>query len=90
MRWLYYRKDDFQKAGLAADWQPANVAGILDAAQAIQTAGAAKVPYALYAGTGAQGGTADHAFVPLVWAYGGELRMPTASGSAIARRSARP
>src|SRR5689334_1014510 len=32
MRWLYYRKDDLSKAGLAADWQPANVQGILDAA----------------------------------------------------------
>ena len=34
MRWLYFRKDDLQKAGLPADWKPANVQGILDAAAA--------------------------------------------------------
>jgi len=37
-RFLYYRKDIFTKAGLAADWQPANVAGILEAAVAIKDA----------------------------------------------------
>ncbi len=72
-RFLYYRKDEFDKAGLGADWQPQNVAGILEAAQAIQTAGAAKIPYAIYAGTGAQGGAVDHAYIPLVWAYGGDV-----------------
>lgn len=72
-RFLYYRKDAFDKAGLGADWQPQNVAGILEAAQAIQTAGAAKIPYAIYAGTGAQGGSVDHAYIPLVWAYGGDV-----------------
>jgi multiple sugar transport system substrate-binding protein len=75
MRWLYYRKDDLQKAGLAADWQPANVQGILDAATAVKNANEANVlPYALYAGPAGSSGTADHAFVPLLWAYGGELQ----------------
>lgn len=75
MRWLYYRKDDLQKAGLAADWQPANVQGILDAATAVKNAKEANVlPYALYAGPAGSSGTADHAFVPLLWAYGGELQ----------------
>ena len=75
MRWLYYRKDDLQKAGLAADWQPANVQGILDAATAVKGANEANVlPYALYAGPAGSSGTADHAFVPLLWAYGGELQ----------------
>jgi multiple sugar transport system substrate-binding protein len=75
MRWLYYRKDDLQKAGLPADWQPANVQGILDAATAVKGANEANVlPYALYAGPAGWGGTADHAFVPLLWAYGGELQ----------------
>jgi multiple sugar transport system substrate-binding protein len=73
-RFLYYRKDAFDTAGLGADWQPANVAGILEAAQAIQTADAAQIPYALYAGTGAQGGAVDHAYIPLVWAYGGDVQ----------------
>ena len=75
MRWLYYRKDDLQKAGLPADWQPANVQGILDAATAVKNANEANVlPYALYAGPAGSSGTADHAFVPLLWAYGGELQ----------------
>lgn len=74
-RWLYYRKDDFQKAGLPADWTPANVQGILDAATAVKKANLTNVlPYALYAGPAGSGGTADHAFVPLLWAYGGELQ----------------
>ena len=75
MRWLYYRDDDLQKAGLPADWQPANVQGILDAATAVKNAKEANViPYALYAGPAGSDGTADHAFVPLLWAYGGELQ----------------
>jgi multiple sugar transport system substrate-binding protein len=75
MRWLYYRKDDLQKAGLAADWQPANVQGILDAATAVKSANESNVlPYALYAGPAGSTGTADHAFVPLLWAYGGDLQ----------------
>jgi multiple sugar transport system substrate-binding protein len=75
MRWLYFRKDDLQKAGLPADWQPANVQGILDAATAVKSANEPNVlPYALYAGPAGSSGTADHAFVPLLWAYGGELQ----------------
>jgi multiple sugar transport system substrate-binding protein len=74
MRWLYYRKDDLQKAGLPADWQPANVQGILDAAAAVKSKDQNVLPYALYAGPAGSSGTADHAFVPLLWAYGGELQ----------------
>src|SRR4030088_189780 len=75
MRWLYYRKDDLQKAGLPADWKPTNVQGILDAAAAVKKSNQANViPYALYAGPAGSSGTANHAFVPLLWAYGGELQ----------------
>jgi multiple sugar transport system substrate-binding protein len=74
MRWLYYRKDDLQKAGLPADWQPANVQGILDAAAAVKSKDAGVLPYALYAGPAGSSGTSDHAFVPLLWAYGGDLQ----------------
>jgi len=77
MRWLYYRKDDLQKAGLPADWQPANVQGILDAAASVKSKDAGVLPYALYAGPAGSSGTADHAFVPLLWAYGGELQDPS-------------
>jgi multiple sugar transport system substrate-binding protein len=34
---------------------------------------ATAIPYALYAGVGASTGTANHSFVPLVWAYGGDI-----------------
>ncbi|HEY7035803.1 MAG TPA: extracellular solute-binding protein [Thermomicrobiales bacterium] len=71
-RFLYFRKDRLQEAGLSADWQPANLQGIIDAAKAVKTAGKA-IPYALYAGQAGSSGTADHAFVPLVWAYGGDV-----------------
>ena len=75
MRWLYFRKDDLQKAGLPADWKPANVQGILDAAAAVKKSNQANViPYALYAGPSGSSGTANHAYVPLLWAYGGELQ----------------
>jgi multiple sugar transport system substrate-binding protein len=75
MRWLYFRKDDLQKAGLPADWKPDNVQGIIDAATKVKQANEANVlPYALYAGPAGSSGTADHAFVPLLWAYGGELQ----------------
>jgi multiple sugar transport system substrate-binding protein len=73
-RFLYYRKDVFETAGLGADWQPANVNGILEAANALKAAGTPRVPYALYAGTGAAGGTVDHAYIPLVWAFGGDVQ----------------
>ncbi len=85
-RWLYYRKDVFQKAGLPADWQPAKVADILDAAKTVK----AKVPdvlaYALYAGAAGDSGTANHAFVPLVWAYGGDV--VTADGKWVGNSAA--
>lgn len=72
-RFLYYRKDVFTKAGLPADWQPANVAGILEAANTVKKSVPDVLPYALYGGQAGSSGTADHAFVPLVWAFGGEV-----------------
>jgi multiple sugar transport system substrate-binding protein len=72
-RFLYFRRDDLKAAGLAEDWQPANVAGILDAAKAVKSSGGSVIPYALYAGQAGSSGTADHAFTPLVWAYGGDV-----------------
>lgn len=72
-RFLYYRKDIFKASGLPEDWQPANVAGILDAADQIKKNDAKVIPYALYAGQAGSSGTSDHAFVPLVWAFGGDM-----------------
>jgi len=73
-RFLYYRRDIFQKAGLPTDWQPKNVADILTAAKAVKAQVPDVLSYALYAGQAADTGAADHAFVPLLWAYGGELQ----------------
>jgi multiple sugar transport system substrate-binding protein len=72
-RWLYIRRDAMEKAGLGADWTPKNVDDILVGAKAVKDKNAAPIPYALYAGVGADTGTANHSFVPLVWAYGGDI-----------------
>ncbi len=73
-RFLYFRRDRLQAAGLPAEWSPANVDDILKAAQAVKAAEKDVLPYALYAGPAGSGGTADSGFVPLVFAYGGEIQ----------------
>ncbi len=73
MRWLYYRKDDLQKAGLPADWKPSKLDDVLAAAAAVKAKATDVLPYALYAGQAGDTGTANHAFIPLVWAYGGDV-----------------
>jgi multiple sugar transport system substrate-binding protein len=73
-RFLYYRKDVFQKAGLDPNWQPKNVQDILDTAKTVQSKVPDVIPYALYAGKAGDTGTASHGFVPLLWAYGGDLQ----------------
>jgi multiple sugar transport system substrate-binding protein len=72
-RWLYFRRDDLQKAGLPADWMPTKLADVITAAAAVKAKEANVLPYALYAGAAASDGARDHAFVPLVWAYGGDV-----------------
>jgi multiple sugar transport system substrate-binding protein len=72
-RFLYFRKDVFDKAGLGANWSPKNVEEILTAAATVKSKVPNVQPYALYAGATGEGGTASHAFIPLVWAYGGEV-----------------
>jgi multiple sugar transport system substrate-binding protein len=73
MRWLYIRRDAMETAGLGADWTPKNVDDILVGAKAVKDKNATSIPYALYAGVGADTGCANHSFVPLVWAYGGDI-----------------
>ncbi len=73
-RFLYYRKDVFQQAGLPQDWQPKKVQDIIDAAKAVQAKVTNVIPYVLYGGAAGSGGTISHGFLPLVWAYGGELQ----------------
>lgn len=72
-RWLYFRRDDLQKAGLAADWTPTKLDDVVAAAAAVKSKVSGVLPYALYAGQAASDGARDHAFVPLVWAYGGDV-----------------
>jgi multiple sugar transport system substrate-binding protein len=73
-RFLYYRRDVFARAGLPADWQPKNVEDILVAARTVKEKVSGVIPYALYGGQAGEGGTANHAFIPLVWAYGGDIQ----------------
>jgi multiple sugar transport system substrate-binding protein len=73
-RFLYYRKDVFEKAGLAPTWQPKNVQDILDTAKQIQGKVPDVIPYVIYAGKAGDTGTANHGFLPILWAYGGELQ----------------
>jgi multiple sugar transport system substrate-binding protein len=75
-RFLYFRRDIFQQAGLPPDWQPRNVADILTAAERVRSRRTDVMPYALYAGVAGGSGTANHGFVPLVYAYGGSLKDP--------------
>lgn len=72
-RWLYIRRDAMEKAGLGTDWTPKNVDEILTAAKAVKDKVSGVIPYALYAGAAGDTGVANHAFVPLVWAYGGDV-----------------
>jgi multiple sugar transport system substrate-binding protein len=72
-RFLYYRKDIFQKAGLDPNWQPKNVQDILDTAKQIQSKVPDVIPYVIYAGKNGDTGTANHGFVPTLWAFGGDL-----------------
>ena len=73
MRWLYIRREHMDKAGLGAEWTPKNVDDILTAAKAVKDKVSGVIPYALYAGAAGDTGTANHSFVQLVWAYGGDI-----------------
>lgn len=73
-RFLYYRKDIFEQAGLTAAWQPKNVGDILTAAARVQMQRPDVQSLALYAGPNGGSGTANHAFLPLLHAYGGALK----------------
>ncbi|MDQ3044398.1 MAG: extracellular solute-binding protein, partial [Chloroflexota bacterium] len=70
---LYYRKDSFEQAGLPREWAPANVGGILDAAASLKERVPEVIPYGLYGGEVGGTATAVRGFLPLLWAYGGEL-----------------
>jgi multiple sugar transport system substrate-binding protein len=90
-RFLYYRKDVFQKAGLDPNWQPKNVQDILDTAKTVQSKVPDVIPYALYAGKAGDTGTASHGFVPLLWASGSATARPCARRSpTTSRRIPRP
>ena len=73
-RFLYYRKDVFQKAGLDPTWQPKTVTDILDTAKQIQSKVPDVIPYVVYAGKAGDTGTANHGFLPVLLAYGGQLQ----------------
>jgi multiple sugar transport system substrate-binding protein len=71
---LYYRKDLFESAGLARDWQPNTPDDILAAARQVKAALPDVIPYGLYAGANGGNATAVRGFLPLLHAYGGTLK----------------
>jgi multiple sugar transport system substrate-binding protein len=73
-RFLYYRRDIFEQAGLPVDWAPASPEDVLDAALAIKNAVPDVTPYAIFAGANGGVDTVSHGFLPVVYAYGGEFR----------------
>lgn len=73
-RFLYYRRDIFEQVGLGAGWQPKHVGEVIEAAARVKAQRPDVIPYVLYAGTAGDTGTANHGFLPLLWAYGGELQ----------------
>ncbi len=85
-RFLYYRKDEFMKVGLPMDWTPTKLDDVVTAAASVKSKDSSVIPYALYAGTASENSARDHAFVPLVWAYGGEVL--TADGKWIGNSAA--
>ncbi len=76
VHWLYYRRDRLEAVGLGRDWQPANFAGILEAASVLKDAGLGIDPYILYAGVIGDGGTMSDGFLPVLVANGGTLQTP--------------
>ena len=73
-RFLYYRKDLLEQAGLPREWQPATPDDILAAARQIKIALPDVIPYGLFAGANGGFATAINGFVPLLYAYGGSLK----------------
>jgi multiple sugar transport system substrate-binding protein len=76
VRWLYYRRDRLEEAGLSRDWQPTDLASILEAATALKDADLGIDPYILYAGVIGSGGSTTHGFLPVLLANGGTLLTP--------------
>lgn len=71
---IYYRKDLFEQAGLPREWAPDTPEEILAAARQLKGALPDIIPYALYAGANGGNGTVSRGFIPLVYAFGGELQ----------------
>lgn len=70
---LYYRKDLFEQAGLPREWAPTTPEDILAAARQLKTSLPEIIPYAIYAGANGGSGTPVRGFLPILFAYGGDL-----------------
>lgn len=71
---LYYRKDLFARAGLPVSWQPVTLDDVIAAARTIKQVLPEIIPLVLFAGANPGNSTAIRGFLPLLRAYGGELR----------------
>jgi len=70
---LYYRKDLFEQAGLPREWTPGTPDDILAAARQLKTALPDIIPYAIYAGANGGNGAPIRGFLPILFAYGGDM-----------------
>jgi len=68
-RWLYFRRDDLQAAGLPANWTPSKLADVVAAAAAVKAKEANVLPYAPSTPPlpRHRNARADHSFVAAVW-----------------------
>ncbi len=87
VRWLYYRKDIFEKAGLPVDWKPKGWDDILNTALKIKNSVPNVIPYVIYAGVAGAGGTVNHGYVPLLYGVKG-VAYDVKSGKYVIETSA--
>lgn len=74
---LYYRKDLFEQAGIPREWAPETPEDILAAARQLKTSLPDIIPYAIYSGANGGNATPVRGFLPILFAYGGDLTDET-------------
>ena len=75
-RFLFYRKDHFQQAGLPVPWEPESWDDIVSAAKTLKEKGITEYPLVIYAGRQGMGATSDTGFLMLLCGAGGKIYDP--------------